>query len=606
MINPMTRYGFLIYHEDLPDFLEKLRELGLVDVTTRDWVASDSERELLNRSEKYKSVAKAMKSIKTDPADTPFDSVDLAVAGFEKTGEAIAAAETAIRKAAADMDELEMWGEFDPEMIDKLRREGISLHFFEAPTKQYDNEWEELYPVEIVHQDKTNTYFVIARQAGDDTPVDLSGIVERHAPQVSAAKKEAEIEELIREQTRWQKDKARAALSRKDIEEAYRNTREELDFSRALNSGESYADGKIKILEGFSVAQDRQKIIDFAEQENVIYEVEDAKAEQDPPIKLKNNFFARLYEPIGSLYMPPRYNELDLTPFFAPFFMLFFGMCFADAGYGLLFLLLLGIFWHKIPQKFKPFGWLAFFLSISATIFGFLTGNVYGIQLVDIPAFATMKQYFLDPDNLFYLSIAVGALQMLFGQILRVFNKIKRGGSFVYGLSTIGWVLLMVSSVIAFSGLVSHYTSSSIAYHITLIAAGVLIFFFNSPRKNPFLNFGLGLYDAYGMATGVVGDLISYVRLFAIGLVGGVIGQVFNELAWGLGASMPFVVKQIVILAILLLGHGINIFVGVLGSFVHPVRLTFVEFYKNAEFEGGGREFNPLRKIERPETEAIK
>ena len=212
-----------------------------------------------------------------------------------------------------------------------------------------------------------------------------------------------------------------------------------------------------------------------------------------------------------------------------------------------------------------------------------------------------MKQYFLDPNSIFYLSIAIGAVQVLFAQILKIFNRIKRNGSLVYGLSTIGWVLFMISSIVAFSGLVEFYTTSSAAYLATLAGTGILILFFNSPGKNPFVNFGSGLYDVYNMATGVLGDLISYVRLFAIGLVGGVIGQVFNALALGLGAEMPVVLKQIVILVILLFGHGLNIFIGVLGSFVHPIRLTFVEFFKNAEFEGGGREFNPLRNMERPE-----
>lgn len=131
-----------------------------------------------------------------------------------------------------------------------------------------------------------------------------------------------------------------------------------------------------------------------------------------------------------------------------------------------------------------------------------------------------------------------------------------------------------------------------------LAVAGVLIFFFNSPRKNLFVNVGAGLYNCYEMATGVVGDLVSYVRLFAIGLAGAIIAQVFNALSVGLSGDIP-VLSWIVMAIILIIGHGLNIFVSALGAFVHPVRLTFVEFYKNAGFEGGGREFKPFRRLSR-------
>ena len=118
--------------------------------------------------------------------------------------------------------------------------------------------------------------------------------------------------------------------------------------------------------------------------------------------------------------------------------------------------------------------------------------------------------------------------------------------------------------------------------------------FFNSPGKNPLLNFGLGLWDTYNNLTGILSDVLSYIRLFAIGLSGGILAMVFNQLAVGMSPDIP-VVKQLVMLLILLLGHGINLFMCVLSSVVHPLRLTFVEFYKNAGFEAATRVFTPLK-----------
>ena len=122
------------------------------------------------------------------------------------------------------------------------------------------------------------------------------------------------------------------------------------------------------------------------------------------------------------------------------------------------------------------------------------------------------------------------------------------------------------------------------------------IMFYNSPDKNIFLNIGGGLWNTYGMATGLLGDLLSYIRLFALGLTGSVLGGVFNQLATDLTATLPWAIRWLPMLLILLLGHGINFGLCMISSFVHPMRLTFVEFFKNADFEGGGKAFTPFRR----------
>jgi V/A-type H+-transporting ATPase subunit I len=115
----------------------------------------------------------------------------------------------------------------------------------------------------------------------------------------------------------------------------------------------------------------------------------------------------------------------------------------------------------------------------------------------------------------------------------------------------------------------------------------------NNPGKNIFVNFGGGLWEVYSIVTGVMGDLLSYIRLFALGVSSAILGYVFNDLALQMSGSTP-VVSQLVFVLILLIGHGLNIFMATLGAFVHPMRLTFVEFYKNAGFAGGGKAYNPF------------
>ena len=139
-----------------------------------------------------------------------------------------------------------------------------------------------------------------------------------------------------------------------------------------------------------------------------------------------------------------------------------------------------------------------------------------------------------------------------------------------------------------------------------LIALSALgIFFLNSPnayKKDSALgkalgvgsNLGAGLWATYGMSTGLLGDLLSYIRLFALGLTGGVLGSVFNQLAMEMSPDVP-VVRELVMIIILLFGHGINFGLCMISSFVHPMRLTFVEYFKNADFEGNGKEYQPFQ-----------
>lgn len=608
MIEPMIRYNLLLYHGDVKPFMEKLRELGMVDITLRDWDAPQQVRDLMAASERYRTVYQRLGSVKPGAAEagqdndaTPFATVHEAVEAYETAAERIAQLENMRAKATTELDELAMWGEFDPQEVRRLReQDGIALRFFEVATKQYDPQWEREYAIQVVSQTAGGeTYFVVAQpltENGTAEPVELgSAATELKAPEMTFAQKEAQIEDFLRQEQEQQAVIARAALSRERIWADYLEMKNRVLFDEAVNAGESYADGTVKIVEAWSVAANRDAVEAFLDREGVIYESDKAAAGENPPIKLKNHFFARLFEPVGSLYMLPKYNELDMTPFFAPFFMLFFGMCFGDAGYGLLFILAIVLFWRKIPVRFRDYAWLVLFLNIAAVFFGLLTGNMFGIELAKVPALVRFKEYFVSNDNMFNVAVGMGAAQVLFGQILRIFNRSKQNGSFLYGLSTLGWVILMISGILVLLGVLP---AGSLAFYILLGISGVLIFFLNSPHKNPFINVGAGLYSCYEMATGVVGDLVSYVRLFAIGLCGAIIAQVFNALSVGLSGDIP-VLSWIFMAAILAIGHGLNIFISALGAFVHPVRLTFVEFYKNAGFEGGGRRFTPFKRAEK-------
>lgn len=312
------------------------------------------------------------------------------------------------------------------------------------------------------------------------------------------------------------------------------------------------------------------------------------------PILLSNNKFARLFEPLTHLYMLPQYNELDLTLFFAPFFMLFFGLCLGDMGYGLLMIVALPVF-TKLFQLINPnfTKWLVVLFGLSTIICGSLSGSFFGFSLydLDIPFVKSMKELlYTDNSKMFTLSLVIGVVQILFGMILKAVNLTIQCG-FKSALGTIGWLILLLT-VGACAVLGIPYGNPVVV--ALLVIALVGIFLLNSPGKNIFLNIGLGLWDTYNMATGLLGDVLSYVRLFALGLSGGILANVFNQMATGMSPDVP-VVGFIVTVIIFLIGHGLNIFMNILGAIVHPMRLTFVEFFKNSGYTGGGVGYNPFR-----------
>lgn len=243
----------------------------------------------------------------------------------------------------------------------------------------------------------------------------------------------------------------------------------------------------------------------------------------------------------------------------------------------------------------KPILTLVQLLGASTMVCGLLTGTCFGFNLYDIqlPLFQSLKEAIsLDNQQMFNLSLILGGVQIIFGMILKAVNQTIQFG-FKYAVATIGWLFILVSTAIAFAA--PGFMPMGGTIHLVFLVIGVLMaYLYNSPGKNVFINIGLGLWDSYNMATGLLGDVLSYVRLFALGLSGGILASVFNSLAVGMSPD-NVIAGPIVMVLIFIIGHAINMFMNVLGAMVHPMRLTFVEFFKNSGYEGGGKEYKPFK-----------
>lgn len=667
MIVPMKKVSFLVYAKAYQHFLQRLQELGTVHLITK--TGHDGESEQLR--EKYQHIYRLSTMIKFMERRMKDDKVikEVTTDGleiFEELEELRFEMEMYQQRLVnlqKEKAQVTPWGDFDHKTIDSLIKQGCSVRFYTVANNRYNPQWESLYNAFVVGVSGVNTYFVVVHTDGTMPAIDAE---EMRLPEKSASQLSAEIVEI--ENYLKKADETLADFACEYVEamrDSRRKLRDSLMFDTVVESTQRLADDKLMLLEGW-IPADNASLIgkEFAE-DALYFELSNPENDDKVPVKLRNNAFTRLFEPIGKLYMLPAYGELDLTPFFAPFFMLFFGFCLGDAGYGLLMLAFSLLLLPKAKPAIRPFLKLGVFFSISTIIFGVLSGTAFGINLIDsgytlsetaigklinlgVPAAvidavkpimgqnfeaqdaylkavgkaigdnAVVEMYqqaflgaaeapfewlravrvkMLNTQSMMYLSLAIGYVQIIFGMFLKTINIIRTTG-LRYAVSSIGWIVIFFLGAIVYlsmqKGFIASHTGNMLLY--TLISVGgAMVFLFNSPGKNIFLNIGLGIWDAYGMISGFIGDLLSYIRLFALGLSSAVLGMVFNKLALGL-LALPPGLGELLFVVLLLVGHTLNLFLAALGSFVHPMRLTFVEFYKNAGFAGGGKEFKPFSK----------
>lgn len=599
MIAKMKKLTFLIYYKEYEQFLEKLRELGVVHIFTKSQGAAENQElhDRIRLAAKYAAAIKYLQGMNV-VADKHEGDATKGEKTLEVLSELQADQQQLVHKKQAlekEIVSLEPWGDFDSGNIERLGNAGYVVNFYICSEKQFKDEWIQAYNATVINKIGSKVYFVTITSEKDvpELEVEYAKLPDKS---LSGLKNSVEnLEEDINKVDESIKDLARTSIA--DLEVAQRKVYSEIEFSKVVLTGDSLADNKLVLLEGWVPEVKSEDVKSFMDNQGAYYEISNPAPEDNVPILFKNDKFSRLFEPIIRLYMLPKYNELDLTPFFAPFFMLFFGLCLGDTGYGAFMVLAVTIYRlmaKNISSGMKPILTLVQILGASTMVCGLLTGTCFGFNIYDIqvPFLQKMKEAIsLDNQQMFNLSLILGGVQIIFGMMLKAVNQTIQLG-FKYAVGTIGWIFVILSSAIAFAGVMEMGGT----VHMVFVIAGLLMaYLYNSPGKNVFVNIGLGLWDSYNMATGLLGDILSYVRLFALGLSGGILASVFNSLAAGMSPD-NIIAGPIVMVLIFVIGHSINIFMNVLGAMVHPMRLTFVEFFKNSGYEGGGKEYSPFKK----------
>ena len=603
MITPMTKLTMLIYHRDYNKFLNDLREHGVVHVhakkqTLQDEVMKAKMTELKHINNIIKLLGQQTTVNRQQTLTTELRNEELITFIDNKYAE-IDSLQQQIASLQKDDNVYNVWGNFPEDKIRQIQSNNWDLRFFSVPQNKYNEAWEQEFNAFIINEISGFKYFTTLTSKDKNVNIEAEAF---HFPAMTKSEINAKIEELtaeLNETKQYLSDIAQDAIAK--LNDYKIAVQEDAEFYKVSEAAQRMADDKIMVLEGWVPTEIESDTINWLKGEDIYFDAtEPEKGIDNPPIKLKNRRFARLFEMIGNMYSIPTYWELDMTPFFAPFFVMFFGFCMGDLGYGaLICLITLGLILSKKLKDMNNILWLGFFLGFGTVIMGTISGTFFGVPLleVDIPIVNKLKGIMFQPDGIysaFYVSLIIGVFQILFGMCLKIINQIKLFG-FGAAVSTIGWVIMLLGGIVTFL-----IDGIGVPFYACLIVGAILVYLLNGPINSfaaPLKNIGSGLWDTYNMATGLLGDVLSYIRLFALGLSGSILGLVFNDLAMNMKPDVP-ILGTIVMVLILVFGHTMNIALSALSAFVHPMRLTFVEFYKNSGFVGGAKEYKPFKKVE--------
>ena len=600
MITKMKKYTFLVFYRDYEAFLTELREAGVVHVTQKAaGLAEDADlQSLITRRAELTHVLKqgAPDQLFQEQAD-----LEQRIAAIKKEQARVA-----------------VWGDFSSKIVAQLAESGYVLHYYTCPKAKYEAEW----GIQLTEKSGT-IYFVTV---GDNS------MVTEDATEVLLEKSVTELQADI-DALNALLVAAKARISawlmanKETYEKELKEVEQQIDWKQVTLNTESSADGALCVLEGFCPEENCAQLDERlnALSAALYYETEDPVEGDATPIKLYNNWFTRLFEPLTGMYGWPNYGEFDPTPILAPFYLLFFSMCMGDAGYGIL-LIIIGLLIHYNKLKismFEGLGPIITTLGVGTLVVGFFLGTAFGMDLSAL--FPNIDYLFFNGkvvteggvrymskaayaasgieggyDVAMVLALLVGIFHICLAMVVKALCYTKRFG-FRAQLGTWGWTLLIVGGIAAFVICLALSVPMDVTKIVLITIAAISamgIYLFNTPGRNPLLNIGSGLWDTYNMATGILGDTLSYIRLYALGLAGGMLGGAFNNLGLMImgGSTAGATWQWLPFILILVVGHILNLAMSALGAFVHPLRLTFVEYFKNSGYEGKGTLYSPFKK----------
>ena len=593
MIEKMKKVYIVSSVSKKDKMLESLRDLGVLHLAER----KSPDRVLSERFANLSKVEMALKDYakKDQPkaellTDEEFEEL------FKKTQETMDQKSVLIQERSAAVSEAERifdWGDFSPSQIKELRNLGYDLHFYKIAPGDLEAALQspDVKLVRLASVDNMDTIAVLGKLP-DDIPAS-----EFVVPEKGLSELRKEIADCD----------AGLGLNTPVTTQDPMKTQNDEAFSAASRTAEE--DEDFTWLTGYVPEADLDSFKEFAAKNQLAWAAEDpAEDDELVPTKVRYNKVTRFIEPLFDILgILPGYHEQDVSLWFLIFFTIFTAMIIGDGAYGCIFLIVA----IALTVKFKKVNnaiFLVYILSIATIVWGAITGTWFGTELamkvpflkaLVIPNFSNYPELFgvtatEQQNTIMKFAFTLGVIQISLGCLLSIKKKIsEKNLSFV---ADIGWLIAVVSMYLLSLYLVIGQSINIVPVFAAIGVAFVIVVLFGgmSPDKSFSQGLKAGLGNAFTVFLDTIscfGNVMSYIRLFAVGMASLAIAQSFNDIAAGLKG--PMVILAVVVL---LIGHGLNLIMGLLSVVVHGVRLNVLEFSGQAGLEWTGIAYEPFKK----------
>ena len=636
MIVPMKKVSLIIRENKKDETLKKLRKLGIVHIE----ITEGSGERLASLREQIALLESAIFTIGKKKNVEPKDvdaaealSVATRIQALDAEKKQCGAERIAL---SSELDRLKSWGDIDPSSLSDLEAKGYEISFYEMPKAEYELLDESIKTVRIDVTKSTVRFMLLKSNKEElDEAVTALNTYRLALPQLSTSEMKQRLSDLSAHIDEIDETIASNACYVESIKKAVGATEKEIEFETYATgmadenlSPESEAPLSVSYFTGYIEAENLDKLKQTAQSNSWGLLVEEPSVEDNVPTKLKNNKFVSLIYPLTDfLGTVPGYFEYDISGWFLAFILIFFGIIFGDGGYGLLICAIAAIPIIKsliAKKQISPMFLLVGLFGLSTVLWGTFTCTWFGLSPEQLPAW--LKSLSIPvisnvyADKIWYPFWTNGAAGLTTAQNLQIFcfslaliqltvahikgalrNKgsIKMLGDIGSILQLLGIYYLVLSLVVnaevfSFGLVIGSIPVGTVA--IALIGIGfVLSFVFSNYEGSIIKSILSSLTNIVSVLLGVVNvfsDIVSYIRLWAVGLAGAAISATVNELAGPLLGNFMFMILAIVLLVF---GHGLNMILNVLSVIVHGIRLNTLEFSSHLDMSWSGHKFKPFK-----------
>lgn len=605
MIVPMKKVSVIVETFNKGDMLMSLRKSGVIHIFT-DNVRSHKGEELQKDGDNIGLIKTVIEESAQKKMATPTQKKlsesefhDLQLSMLEHYSRVKALNESIVRDNLT-IDQIKGWGDFDPSKLKSLRHDGIDLSFYLVGKKELLTIPEDIKFIKLDPVDKQTAIAVVGKKLDPSFPAS-----EFELPEIGLVQLKDRVEQnrvKVEEINNFFKsnlcyvDAYQSALDRVDMDIQFEK------ISSQMNNGDtlSYVTGYIPVTKF-------EKFEKTAKKNCWGYLAEDPEEDDEPPTLVKYKKGVGIIKPLFDILgTVPGYREGDISEWFLMFFTLFFAMIIGDAGYGLIFLLA-GIGMQKKAKELTTANTLIYVLSIATIVWGSLTGTWFGshaiiantpLMYLVIPSIANYPALFnVDAgqaqNNIMQFCFILGTIQLSLAQVINITRKVRKKD--ISLIADIGWLMAILSLYFVVLNLVIQKPCDyGVVFPIIGVGFVMVVLFGSQKKGSPFsdgLKTGLGgFFTTFLDTISCFSNIMSYIRLFAVGLATLAIAQSFNAMA----APMLGGVTTIVGILILIVGHGLNLAMGLLSVIVHGVRLNLLEFSGQVGMEWSGIEYEPF------------